>query len=198
MKQKSVAIYSRCSTDKQEYSISNQINILREYCDARQFNIEYELSDEGFTGRNDQRPALKELLTLVRSRQVDAVIVVKLDRLFRSLKHLVLTLDEFSSLGVKFISIQDQIDMTTAVGKLTTNIIASMAEFESDLIRSRTISGLEQARKRGVILGRPKLGIDHLILQLRGKGMTYQQIQDELNCSRGAVCRAIKSGPKTL
>lgn len=198
MKQKRVAIYSRCSTDKQEHSISNQLNILREYCDARRFKIEHEFFDEGFTGRNDQRPALKELLVLVRKRKIDAVIVVKLDRLFRSLKHLVLTLDEFTHLGVEFISVEDQLDLTSATGKLTTNLLACMAEFESDLLKSRTIAGIEQARKRGVTLGRPKLGIDHLILQLRNKGMTYQQIQDELKCSRGAVCRAIKNGPKTL
>lgn len=193
-----VLIYARCSTGKQEHSVQNQLSILEDYCRARQFEIKYTLFDEGYTGRNDKRPALQELMSLVHKRKVDAVIVLKMDRLFRSLKHLVNSLDLFNQLGVKFISVNDQIDMTTAVGRLMANVIGSMSEFESELVKERTVQGLQAAKKRGVKLGRPSLGIDQLILELRSKGFTYKQIQEELNCSKGAVCRAIKYGtPKT-
>lgn len=197
MKKEKVAIYARCSTGKQDHSISNQLDLLRDYCLARDLQICYEFVDEGYSGGSDKRPGLQQLLKLTRSRKIDKVIVLKLDRLFRSLKHLVLTIDEFETANIKFISINDNIDMSTAIGRLTTTLIASMAEFELALIRERTIVGLERARKRGVKLGRPSSNLDHLIIELREKGMTYSQIQQELNCSKGVVCRAIKNAPKT-
>jgi DNA invertase Pin-like site-specific DNA recombinase len=134
---------------------------------------------------------LKQLLQLVRAREVDAVAVVKLDRLFRSLKHLVNTLSEFEALGVKFIATRDQVDMTTPAGRMFVQILGSLGEFERALIRERIMLGLDYARSRGKRLGRPKVNDDQAVRKLRGEGLSYQTIQRRLGVSKGAVCRAL-------
>ncbi len=100
------------------------------------------------------RPELEKMLTHLR--EGDAVIVWKLDRLGRSLKHLIDLVSGFRENGVEFISLNDSIDTTTIQGRLTFNIFASFAEFERELIRERTLVGLQAARERGRIGGRKK------------------------------------------
>ena len=152
---KRVLIYARCSTTQHDQHPEVQIEELRRYCSARGFEICEEVVDHGFSGSTDKRPGLKRLQELVRTRKVDAVVVVKLDRLFRSVKHLVSTLHEFSDLGVEFISLGEQLDFTTSSGKLLFHIIAAFAEFERGLIVERTKLGLAHAQSKGVQLGRP-------------------------------------------
>ena len=195
MKKKSVALYSRCSTTQQVHSINNQRSALKSYCEARDFEIKFDIEDSGYSGTTDKRPGLKELLKLARERQIDCIVVLKLDRLFRSLKHMIVTLDEFSDLGVEFISVKDQIDASTASGKLLMGVIACMAAFEADLLKERTVLGLEMAKKRGKILGRPKHNMEERIKELRKQGLTYKKIQETLNCSKGSVWRALKDAP---
>lgn len=185
-----VATYSRVSTTKREQKPEVQVQELRRYCKARRFRIEYEITDRA-TGGSDDRPGLKRLLGLVRSRDVDAVVVVKLDRLFRSLKHLVNTLSEFEALGVKFIATRDQVDLTTPAGRMFVQILGSLAEFERELIRERIMVGLEHAKRQGKKLGRPKTRDDLAIRQLKKQGMSYAQIERNLGVSKGAVCRAL-------
>lgn len=146
---KRVLIYARVSTSEQNPQI--QIAELKRYCEARQWILIDEITDLGFTGANDKRPGLQKLLMLARSRQIDVVVVVKLDRLFRSLKHLVSTLHEFTELGVEFISIKDQIDMTTAAGRLMVHMLAAFSEFEKSLIVERTIAGINRKRSINLI-----------------------------------------------
>jgi DNA invertase Pin-like site-specific DNA recombinase len=133
---------------------------------------------------------------LVRSNEVDVVVVLKLDRLFRSLKHLVTTLDEFQDKKIIFVAVKDNVDYSTPSGKLMTQILASMAEFEKSLLRERTMLGLEHARSKGIKLGRPKLRDDDKIIELRLQGCTYAEIQRRLGVSRGTVCRSIKLAQK--
>jgi DNA invertase Pin-like site-specific DNA recombinase len=185
-----VATYSRVSTKKREQKPEVQVQELRRYCRARRFKIAYELTDRA-SGGGSSRPGLKHLLELCRAREVDAVIVVKMDRLFRSLKHLVNTLSEFEALGVKFIATRDQVDLTTPAGRMFVQILGSLAEFERELIRERVILGLEHAKSRGTRLGRPKTRDDQKIKKLRKNGLTYAQIQKTLGVSKGAVCRAL-------
>jgi DNA invertase Pin-like site-specific DNA recombinase len=111
-----------------------QIEEIRRYCHARGWTITKEIIDHGYSGSSNNRPGLIKLLSLTHKRQIDLVVVVKLDRLFRSLKHLVVTLQEFSDLGVEFVSLKDQLDMTTASGRLLIHIIGAFAEFEKSLI----------------------------------------------------------------
>lgn len=132
-------------------------------------------------------------MTLIRARKIDVVIVTKLDRFARSLKHLVSALDEFTSLGVLFVSIGDQIDLTSASGRLMLHLLAAFAEFERGLVRERTLAGLAHARNCGKTLGRPKIRNDSAILKLRAEGLSYTQIQKQLGVSRPSVHRVLKT-----
>src|SRR5689334_7941120 len=102
MKLVKVATYSRVSTDDKGQKPEIQVDELRRYCEARGWVIIHEIIDHGYSGGTDDRPGLKKLMKMVKSREVDAVVVVKLDRLFRSLKHLVTTLGEWKALGIVF------------------------------------------------------------------------------------------------
>lgn len=190
-----VATYSRVSTQHREQKPEVQVGELRRYCKARRFKIVHEITDRA-RGGTDDRPGLKQLLSLVRAREIDAVIVVKLDRLFRSLKHLVNTLSEFEALGVKFIATRDQVDLTTPAGRMFVQILGSLAEFERELIRERIMIGLSHARLTGKKLGRPKINDDQAVKKLRKQGMSYNQIKKSLQMSSGAVWRAIKRPTK--
>ena len=192
---KRVVTYSRCSTQDQKPEV--QVNELRKYCHDRGWQLVEEIVDHGFSGGSDNRPGLKKLFTMVRSRQVDVVIVIKLDRLFRSMKHLVVTLQEFSELSVEFISLKDQIDLTTASGRLMLHIVGAFSEFEKNLIRERTMMGLAHAVACGKILGRPQLHDPKKIIQLRSQGLSYRQIAKQMNCSTGVVSAALRGERQT-
>ena len=153
--------------------------------------------DHGYSGGTDKRPGLNKLQCLVRTRQVDGVVVYKMDRLFRSLKHLVVTLDEWQALGVAFIATNDAIDFTTPSGRLLIGILGSLSEFEKSLLHERTMLGLDHARRQGKTLGRPKTRDDAQIVSLRNRGMSYTQIERELGCERSAIYRALKAVAKT-
>ena len=188
-----IATYSRVSTIHHDQNPEVQVNELRRYCQARSWTIAHEIVDRGYTGGNDQRPGLKQLLQLIRSREVDVVIVVKLDRLFRSLKHLVTTLEELQALGVQFIATKDNVDYSTPSGRLFVQVLGSLAEFEKSLLRERTIMGLDHARANGKRLGRPPIADREAIVRLREQGLTYSEIQNQLGASRGAIYRSLKA-----
>ncbi|MGK5083523.1 recombinase family protein [Bdellovibrionota bacterium FG-1] len=192
-----VATYSRVSTNKREQKPEVQVGELRRYCKARGFKITHEIVDRA-SGGTDERPGFKQLLQLVRAREVDAVAVVKLDRLFRSLKHLVNTLSEFEALGVKFIATHDQVDLTTPAGRMFVQILGSLGAFERALTRERIMLGLDFARTQGKRLGRPKKNDYEAVRKLRRQGMSYQQIENALSLSSGSVWRALQAVTKKL
>lgn len=191
-----VLTYSRVSTERDQSPEAQRAELAR-YCVARGWEMTEEVVDHGYSGGTDQRPGLKRLLALVRAREVDVVVVTKLDRLARSLRHLITLLDEFGTLNVQFVSLHDQIDLTTASGRLMLHMVAAFAEFERALIRERTVLGLEHARRQGQRLGRPKLRDDKVIRQLRADGLSFSEIQVRLGISKGAVCRALRSTSKS-
>lgn len=193
---KRVAIYARVSTNKDQRP-EVQLDELKKYCAARGWDVVAEIVDQGFSGKTSHRPGLKKLLALSRSRKVDVVVVVKLDRLFRSLKHLVTTLQEFKDLRIDFVSLRDQIDLTTASGVLLFHLLAAFGEFELSLVRERTIAGLEHARSKGIRLGRPQKHDPEAILKLRQQGLSYRQIQKQLNVPQGVIWDAIQCARKT-
>jgi len=186
-----IATYSRVSTSHHEQNPDLQVHELRRYCAAREWQITEEIVDHGYSGATDQRPGLKKLLALAKSRDVDCIVVLKLDRLFRSLKHLVTTLDEFEALGMQFVATKDNVDYTTPAGRLFIQVLGSLAEFEKSLLRERTMMGLNYARARGKALGRPKTRNDANILILRDQGQTMRKIAEMLEISLGSVQRAI-------
>ena len=147
------AIYARVSTLDQEPE--NQLVDLRRYVAARGWTA-VEFVDRGVSGSRDRRPALDAVLTDVKRRRFDVLVCWRLDRLGRSLKHLVTLLDELQALGVAFVSLQEGIDATTPAGKLQMHILAAIAEFERARIAERVRAGLARARANGTRLGRPK------------------------------------------
>ncbi len=187
------AIYARVSTSHHNQNPEIQINELKRFCELKGWTVSYELVDHGYSGSTDNRPALRQLLQLVKDKEVDAVIVVKLDRLFRSLKHLVSTLEDFEKIGTKFVAIKDNVDYSTPSGRLFVQILGSLGEFERSLLRERTMAGLDHARKNGKIFGRPRIHSEVEILKLHHEGLTYRQIQKQLNMPMGTIARAIKS-----
>lgn len=194
---KRAVLYARCSTTKDQKP-EVQLAELRRYCLAREWEIAKEITDHGYSGTTANRPGLKDLLKLVRERQVDVVVILKLDRLFRSLKNLVVTLDEFEELKIEFVSVKDHLDLTTSAGRLLKNLLGSFSEFEAALISERTRIGLDYAVSQGKKLGRPQKNNIEAIRNLREKGLSYRKIALQLNCSMGAVCRALEGAPKSV
>lgn len=150
------ALYGRVSTTDKGQDPELQLRPLREYCSARDLDLAGEYVDYT-SGNKDRRPALDRLLDAARKRQIDCIVVWKLDRFGRSLKHLITALDELNALGVGFISYSENIDLSTASGRLMFHIIASMAEFERELIRERVKAGIANARAKGKRHGRKPL-----------------------------------------
>jgi len=195
---KKVLIYARVSTSHHDQKPEVQINELRRYCEARKWNITNEIIDHGFSGGTTVRPGLKELLKLARTRRVDSIIVLKLDRLFRSVKHLITILEEFHTLGIQFVAIEDNVDWSTASGKFFIQILASFAELEKNLVRERTLLGLENAKRRGKTLGRPRSQAYGEILRLREAGLSYGAISKQLGINRGVIFRAVTASTKKV
>ena len=155
------ALYARVSTLDQEPE--NQLAELRRYVAARDW-VPIEYVDQGVSGAKDRRPALDRLVADARRRQVDTVVVWRLDRLGRSLKHLVTLLDEFHAVGVGFVSLGEGIDLHTPAGRLQLHILAALAEFERARIAERVAAGLARARQNGTRLGRPEKVVPESVL----------------------------------
>lgn len=183
-----VAIYARVSTDKQ--SVDMQLHELRNFAQRSGWSVYAEFIDLGMTGGNLNRPAFKEMMEAARRRKFDVLLVWKLDRLGRSLKDLVNTLDALGHYNVGFMSYSDKnLDTTTPSGKLLFQVMASVAEFEKDIIRERVVAGLAEAKRKGKRLGRLPIDPETIErgLALRASGMSYRKIGKELKVSEGVI-----------
>lgn len=148
-----IALYARVSTAEQ--TTEPQVHALREYAERRGLEA-LEFIDQAQSGSKDRRPALDRMMAAVRRRDVDAVAVVKLDRLARSVRHLVEVAAELEALGVALVVLDQGIDTSTPAGRFVFHTLAAVAELERDLIRDRTRAGLAAARRRGARIGRPR------------------------------------------
>jgi DNA invertase Pin-like site-specific DNA recombinase len=148
---KKVALYSRVSTSSQHNE--NQVNRLIQY--ALNNNLQFDLFEEKESTRKT-RPVKQEMLNRARKGDYTAIIVFKLDRYARSSRELIIEIKELTDKGIDFISISDNLDFTTASGKLHFQILAAFAEFERSLISERTKEGLRRSKEQGTKLGRPK------------------------------------------
>jgi DNA invertase Pin-like site-specific DNA recombinase len=186
-----VALYARVSTLKNQ-DPEMQLAELREYAGRRGWQIVEEFTDQGVSGCKESRPALNRLMADACRRRFDAVLVWKIDRFVWSLKHLVNALAELAALGVAFVSLRDNIDLSTPSGRLMFQIIGAMAEFERALIQERVRAGLRNARAKGRRLGRPRVIVDaSQIASLRAQGRSWSQIRDEIGVSKGTAQRAV-------
>jgi len=192
-----VALYARVSTlNNQDPEM--QLVELREYAGRRGWQIVEEYMDQGISGSKESRPALNRLMADACRRRFDAILVWKIDRFGRSLKHLVNSLAEMAALGVAFVSLRDNLDLSTPSGRLMFQIIGAMAEFERALIQERVCAGIRNAKAKGIRVGRPRVIVDALqIASLRAKGRSWGQIQTELGVSKGTAQRAFAGLPKT-
>ncbi len=155
--------------------------------------------DAGVSGSKDSRPALNRLMADAHQRRFDALLVWKLDRYGRSLRHLVNALAELEALGIAFVSLRDNLDLSTPSGRLMFQIIGAMAEFERALIQERVRAGLRNARAKGKRLGRPRLFVSTTkIANLRNRGCSWAQIVAATGISKGTAQRALAGLPKNL
>jgi DNA invertase Pin-like site-specific DNA recombinase len=154
-KTKRAGIYARCSTPEQ--STDSQVVALTEFAAARGWAVEKIYIDNGVSGAKNSRPALDEMWADCRKRKLDICLIFALDRMARSLKTLIEALEEFGRLGVDFVCLKQDIDTTSAASRLLFHIVGAVAEFERDLIRGRTVAGMEVARRKGKHIGRPPL-----------------------------------------
>jgi DNA invertase Pin-like site-specific DNA recombinase len=147
-----------------------------------------EYVDKGVSGAKDRRPALDALLNDAKRRKLDVLVCWRLDRLGRSLKHLITLLDELQALGVAFVSLAEGIDATTPAGKLQMHILGAIAEFERERIRERVLAGLQRAKRQGTKLGRPRSRIPtERLTELRG--LTVRDVAERLGVSRSTAHR---------
>jgi DNA invertase Pin-like site-specific DNA recombinase len=180
------ALYSRVSTLDQEPE--NQLTELRRYVSARNWTAS-EYCDRGVSGAKDRRPALDDLLKDARRRRFDVLVVWRLDRLGRNLRHLVVLLEELQALGIAFVSLGEGIDATTPAGKLQMHILAAIAEFERARIAERVRAGLARVRASGRRLGRPAAELDADAV-MRTADMSVRAAAASLGVSRSVLHRA--------
>ena len=192
-----VALYARVSTSNGHQDPEMQLRELREYADRRGWAIAEVYTDAGVSGAKDSRPALNRLMIDAKQRRFDAVLVWKLDRFGRSLRHLVNALAEIEALGIAFVSLRDNLDLTTPSGRLMFQIIGAMAEFERALIQERVRAGLRNARAKGKRLGRPRVFVSQSkVDDLRAAGASWREIAQELGVGMGTVYRALAARSK--
>ena len=154
---KRVAIYARVSTSDQ--TCDNQLRDLREFAARRGWET-VEFVDQGVSGTREKRPALDAMLSRVKKREFDVVLVWRFDRFARSTKFLVDALALFKSLGVEFASWSENLDTSTPMGEAMFTIVAAISKLERDIIAERVRAGLRAAVARGAVLGRPRLALD--------------------------------------
>ncbi len=197
-----VAIYARVSTATSQ-SPEMQLRDLRELAERRGFEVVREYVDQGFSGATDSRPALNDLLADARRGRFKAVLVWRLDRLGRSLVHLVRLLEELRQFGVELVSFSEGLDFTTTTGRLLYHLISAFAEFERDCIRERVQAGMRNARARGKRIGRPPVVVDaEQVARLRAQNRSWREIAQELGVgattARRAVSRLAKTPAETI
>jgi putative DNA-invertase from lambdoid prophage Rac len=188
------AIYARVSTTDQ--NCDTQLRELREYAKRRGWDLADEYVDRGWSGARASRPALDQLMTAASRREFDAVLVYKLDRFGRSVRNCLQGIETLRSHGVRFLAVSQNIDTddSNPTARLLLHILASVAEFERELIRERVASGIANAKRSGKQLGRPKRIFDRSkALELRRQGASFPRIARELGIGVGTAVRAVQS-----
>ena len=160
-----------------------QLREIRQYCRHRGWQVTDEYVDAGWSGAKASRPELDRLMKDARQRRFDAVLVWKLDRWGRSLAQLVQSVQELTSLGLRFIAVTQNIDtdQNNPMARLLLHLMAAFAEFEREMIRERTVAGVRAARAKGKRLGRPKRVFRRdEVVRLREAGQSWRSIAKQL------------------
>jgi DNA invertase Pin-like site-specific DNA recombinase len=188
------ALYCRVSTTDQDCAV--QLRELREYASRRHWSVAAEYIDTGFSGVRASRPALDQLMAEAAQRRFDCVLVWKLDRFGRSVLHLNQQLAALTSYGIRFIATTQGLDTDSShpTSRLLLQILASVAEFEREMIRERTLVGIRMARANGKHLGRPKRVFrrDEVVRLRDREGLSWRVIATRLNVPTTTVLNAYR------
>ncbi|MCA7120234.1 MAG: recombinase family protein [Acidibrevibacterium sp.] len=185
-----VALYARVSTHDQQ-TLPMQLETMRAYAERRGWSIASTIEEVGSGAKT--RPRREELLRAARRREIDVIVVWRLDRWGRSLVDLVSTLQEVTALNVGFVSLSEALDLTTPAGRAFAGMLAVFAEFERDILRDRVKAGIAQARKDGRPHGRPAkiAGKATQIRELAQNGLSKSAIAKQLKIGRTSVRRSL-------
>jgi len=188
-------IYARVSTSDQ--NCESQLKEIREYLSRMGWENSAEYVDTGFSGSKASRPALDQLMKEASLRKFDCVVVYKLDRFGRSVLHLNQQLAILESLSIRFVAISQGIDTDAKnpTSRLLLHILSSVAEFERELIKERTLCGIRAAKAKGKTLGRPKRIFQRAeVVRLRDEGMSWRKIAEQLGVPTMTVLASYRSG----
>lgn len=190
-----VGLYARVSTHDQQ-TLPMQMRTMKAYAAHRGWAITLRVEDVG-SGASD-RPKRERLLDAARRREIDVILVWRLDRFGRSLADLVVTLRELGAVGVGFVSLTEAFDLTTPTGRAMAGLLGVFAEFEREILRERVKAGLAQARKRGQRLGRPLSAalLEPKVRQLSAQKVSQAEIARRLSIGRTSVRRILHSSPR--
>src|SRR5712692_1067119 len=183
------ALYLRVSTEHQKPDL--QVDGMRRYTAHADLAIVSQYLDVALSGRKEGRPQLQALMRAARNHEFDCVLVWKFDRFARSVTHLLNALEEFDHLGIRFISVQDQIDTHSPMGRAMFTIIGAMAELESSLISERVKAGMEAARARGRPMGRPVTSTRYVAQVEELASSTDLSIRQIHEALKGRVSRSV-------
>jgi len=195
---KTIGIYTRVSTSKQK--VEPQAEKLRKYCKERGYKIFKEYIDDGVSGSSiDQRKQFQMLIKDAKENKFDAIAVTSLDRFGRSIQDLVNTIAELEILGIKFISLKENIDTSSAQGRLQFHIMSAFAEFEREIIKERLKEGRERAEEKGKICHRPEKELPkQKIIEYLEKGVSITGIAKIVGVSRGTIYRRLQKWGKVV
>jgi DNA invertase Pin-like site-specific DNA recombinase len=184
------ALYARVSTQDQQ-TLPMQNRAMREYAARRGWAIAMQVKEVGSGALQRQRR--EKLIEAARRREIDVVLVWRLDRWGRSVTDLLATLQELEHLGVGFVSLTEALDLTTPAGRAMAGLLAVFAEFEREILRERVRAGLAHARQNGKRLGRPLTAALHAdqVRKLGRSGISKSQIARQLNIGRTSVRRIL-------
>jgi DNA invertase Pin-like site-specific DNA recombinase len=186
------ALYARVSTQDQQ-TLPMQSRAMREYAVRRGWTIAMQVKEVG-SGAT-QREMREKLIEAARRREIDVVLVWRLDRWGRSVADLLATLQELEHLGVGFVSLTEALDLTTPAGRAMAGLLAVFAEFEREILRERVRAGLAHARENGKRLGRPLTAALHAnrVRKLFRRGISKSEIARRLHIGRTSVRRVLSS-----
>lgn len=186
------ALYARVSTTGHGQDTGLQLDELRQVAAQRSWATS-EFVDEGVSGSKDRRPALDRLMADARAGKLDIVAVWRFDRFARDTRHLLTAMDEFRQLGVHFVSLREQVDTSTPMGKAMFTIISAIGELEKDLIRERVVAGVRRAQAAGKHCGRPKVAMDlRPAVALLREGRGLKDVAGILKVSRATLRRRLQ------
>lgn len=195
---KRVGLYARVSTADQKTGLESQIRALKEYCERHKI-IDYELyTDENFSGAKASRPSLDRMMEAVRKGEFSTIVVYSFSRFARSTTHLLSALEEMKERATEFVSITEQIETNSPMGRAFFTVIAAISQLERELIVERVKNGLKNAKLKGIHIGRKKTRPSDLIRTLRRSGLSYSAIAKITNVSEGAIGAELAQWRKEL